>query len=220
MSETTETTETQTTETQAPPPVFDPAEFEAMKAEVARLRNHSETLLAEKKQAADAARKAKEEAARTSGDLEALEKSWSEREAARLAEKDEILSQQAAMLSELTVGAEAVRIASELAMPGCGKAIEREVKSRLRMEVKDGKPVAVVLDADGKPSAMTLADLRKEIEADPAFAPLLVGTKASGPGGVNGKGGAPQVSRGSMSLAEKAAYQKEHGQAAYLKLPK
>jgi alanyl-tRNA synthetase len=215
-TEVIETTEAPATEA----PAIDPAAFAAMQAEVERLRKHSETLLAEKKQTAEQARKAQEEAARKSGDMEALEKSWAERETARLAEREEEIKQRDQMLQELTVGSEAVKMASELAMPGCGKAIEREVKSRLRMEIRDGKPVAVVLDSEGKPSAMTLDDLRKEIQADPAFAPLLVGTRASGAGGVAGKGGAQSLRRSTMTAAEKAAYLDEHGQAEFLKLPK
>ena len=57
-------------------------------------------------------------------------------------------------------------------------------------EIKDGQARVVVRDASGKPSASTLDDLRAELIANPALAPLLVGTKAKGGGAAGGDGSA------------------------------
>jgi hypothetical protein len=77
---------------------------------------------------------------------------------------------------------------------GSAKALLPHIERRLSVEQRDGKPVVVVLDAQGKLSAATLDELKAEIANDAAFAPLIAGSKASGggAGGAGGGGGAPK----------------------------
>ena len=140
-----------------------------------------EKKLAEKKarEAEELARTEREEAARKSGNVEELEKSWSEKFNRREAELNGLLEQERGTLStqirDLTVGRTATDIASALAIPGSAKALLPHIERRLSVEQRDGKPVVVVLDQQGKLSAATLDELKAEFANDTAFAPLIAG---------------------------------------------
>ena len=162
-----------------------------------------EKKLAEKKarEAEEAARLEREEAARKSGNVEELEKSWSEKYTRREAELNGMLEQERGTLStqirDLTVGRTATDIASALAIPGSAKALLPHIERRLSVEQRDGKPVVVVLDQQGKLSAATLDELKAEFANDTAFAPLIAGSKASG-GGAAGAGGGGGAAKGKI----------------------
>lgn len=172
-----------------------------------------EKKLAEKKarEAEEAARMEREEAARKSGNVEELERSWSEKYNRRDAELNGMLEQERQTLSgqirDLTVGRTATDIASALAVQGSAKALLPHIERRLSVEQRDGKPVVVVLDAQGKLSAATLDELKAEIANDSAFAPLIAGSKASGggAGGAGGGGGAPKGKIGGTKEERTAA---------------
>lgn len=160
------------------------------------LRNKVEELLREKKdekarreQAEEAARIAAEEAARKNGDTEALDRSWNEKYSKALGEKDQTLTALQAQVHALTVGATAARLAGELAVQGSSAVLQRLIEPRLSMEMRDGKPVVVVLDNDGRPTALTPDELKNEIISDAALAPLVAGSKATGGGAAGSKGG-------------------------------
>jgi hypothetical protein len=172
-----------------------------------------EKKLAEKKarEAEEAARLEREDAARKSGNVEELERSWSEKYNRRDAELNGMLEQERQTLSgqirDLTVGRTATDIASALAVQGSAKALLPHIERRLSVEQRDGKPVVVVLDAQGKLSAATLDELKAEIANDAAFAPLIAGSKASGggAGGAGGGGGAPKGKIGGTKEERTAA---------------
>ena len=160
------------------------------------LRNKVEELLREKKdekarreQAEEAARIAAEEAARKNGDTEALDRSWNEKYSKALGEKDQTLTALQAQVHALTVGATAARLAGELAVQGSSAVLQRLIEPRLSMEMRDGKPVVVVLDSEGRPTALTPDELKNEIISDAALAPLVAGSKATGGGAAGSKGG-------------------------------
>jgi hypothetical protein len=212
-----EETQTQETETQAQEPVITAEQFAEMQAEIDRLRKHNETILSEKKLATEAARKAAEDAAKKSGDIEALEKSWAEREAQKLAERESELQRRDEWLRDMTVNATASRLAAEMAVQGSSIVLERHLRDRLGMEIRDGKPTTVVLDADGRPSALSVDDLRKEFMANPAFAPLIAETRASGAGGVGQGRASGQTSQdvSKWSADQKSLYIRENGLDAW-----
>jgi hypothetical protein len=56
------------------------------------------------------------------------------------------------------------------------------ITKRLAVEMIDGEAITRVLDKDGKPSAATLEDLRKEFLTNKKFSAVLIGSKASGSG--------------------------------------
>jgi len=177
--------------------------------DVSGLKTQVQTLLDEKKaeqrkrqEAEEATRLEREDAARKSGNVEELEKSWSEKYSRREAELNGLLEQERGSLSgqirDLTVGRTATDIAAALAIPGSAKALLPHIESRLSVELRDGKPTVVVLDQAGKLSASSLDELKAEFTNDPAFAPLIAGSKASG-GGAQGAGNGGGAAKGNIS---------------------
>ena len=164
-----------------------------LKAKVDELLGEKKAAEKARKEAEDIARAEREDSARKSGNVEELEKSWSEKFNRREAELNGMLEQERGTLStqirDLTVGRTATDIASALAIPGSAKALLPHIERRLSVEQRDGKPVVVVLDQAGKLSASTLDELKAEFANDTAFAPLIAGSKASGGGAPGGQGG-------------------------------
>lgn len=91
--------------------------------------------------------------------------------------------------------------ASELAgkISKAPKLLLPHIKARLSANLDGDEPATVVLDADGKPSAYTLADLEQEFVANKDFADIIVGSKATGGNPQNAPGG------GNALLSEKPA---------------
>lgn len=150
----------------------------------------------------------KDDDAKKKGDIEALEKSWQDKLTKR---EKELLGQIDGLngnLRALLVDREAVRIASELAVEGSAGILVPHIKSRLGVEQKEGQFVTVVNDGEGKPSALTLDELKQEFANNAAFAPVIVGSKASGGGAGGGKGGSAANSGdlSKMSRKEKLEY--------------
>lgn len=107
----------------------------------------------------------------------------------------------------MTVGRTATEIATTLAVPGSAKALLPHIESRLSVEIREGKPTVVVLDQSGKLSAATLDELKAEFTSDPAFGPLIAGSRASGGGAEGHKhgGGAAQGNIGGTKSERTAA---------------
>lgn len=170
----------------------------AISEDTAGLKKKVDELLAEKKKAdserkkaEDAARAAAEESARKSGDVQAIEKSWQEKLAASLGEKDTEIKRLDGSLRNVLVESVAKGIAGDLAITGSANVLLPHIRARLAVDYVDGEPMTRVLDAHGKPSAATLDDLKAEFAASAAFAPIIAGTKASGGGAAGvGRGGA------------------------------
>lgn len=184
-----------------PPPAIDPAEYESIKTQLAsfqetvsKLEANNRALMQEKVEAKKAADKAAMEAAKKSGDVDAVEKSWNEKYSALETNLNESSQRYERMIQSLTVGATASKLAAELAVQGSSDVLLPHISARLAVEIKDDKPVVKVLDKDGRPSAMTIKELQAEFMANPIFAPIISGTKANGSGFKgNGWGGANGV---------------------------
>lgn len=188
-----------------------PEDVSGLKSKVQELLDEKKAADKARKDAEEQARLDREEAARKSGNVEELEKSWSEKYNRREAELNGMLEQERGTLGgqirDLTVGRTATDIASALAIPGSAKALLPHIERRLGVEQRDGKPVVVVLDPQGKLSAATLDELKAEFANDVAFAPLIAGSKASGggAGGAGGGGGAPKGNIGGTKTERTAA---------------
>ncbi|MBD9585820.1 hypothetical protein IB254_02010 [Pseudomonas sp. PDM03] len=188
-----------------------PEDVSGLKSKVQELLDEKKAADKARKDAEDQARLEREENARKSGNVEELERSWSEKYNRREAELNGTLEQERGTLSaqirDLTVGRTATDIASALAIPGSAKALLPHIERRLSVEQRDGKPVVVVLDQQGKLSAATLDELKAEFANDTAFAPLIAGSKASGGGaaGAGGGGGAPKGNIGGTKTERTAA---------------
>ncbi|WP_323866254.1 hypothetical protein [Xenorhabdus cabanillasii] len=153
--------------------------------DVSGLQKKVDELLSEKKseqekrrQAEDAAKKAADEQARKNGDIEALEKSWAEKLSSREKELLAKLDEKDGNLRTLLVDNVAQSLAAKLAGDGAALILPH-IKSRLIVE--EGK--TRVIDAEGKPSALTIEDLEKEFRSNKLFAPVVIGSKATGTGG-------------------------------------
>ena len=164
--------------------------------DVTGLKAKNDELLAElranktkAREAEEAARIAAEDAARKSGDTEALDRSWQEKHTAALAEKDGTLSALQAQVHALTVGATAARVAGELAVQGSAAVLQQIIEPRLSMELREGKPTVVVLDADRRPTALTVEEFKTQLFNEASLAPLIASSRASGGGATGGKGG-------------------------------
>lgn len=187
-----------------------------MGASIAALEEKNRELIAEKGQAKSEAQKAADEAARKNGDIEALEKSYQTKMEAGFKERDDKIAARDATISELTSGSTAKTLAADIALPGSAEVLMPHIKSRLQTELNDDGPIIRVLDKDGKPSAMSVDDLKKEISEDKAFAPLIVGSNASGGGnlGDKAKAGGKTVSRetfNGMSQSERKTFATDGG---------
>ncbi|MBV4518524.1 hypothetical protein KVG88_00480 [Pseudomonas sp. SWRI74] len=178
-----------------------PEDVSGLKSKVQELLDEKKAADKARKDAEEQARLDREEAARKSGNVEELERSWTEKYNRREAELNGMLEQERGTLSgqirDLTVGRTATDIASALAIPGSAKALLPHIERRLGVEQRDGKPVVVVLDPQGKLSAATLDELKAEFANDTAFAPLIAGSKASG-GGAAGAGGGGGAAKGKI----------------------
>ena len=138
-----------------------------------------------KREAAEkAAREAAEDKARKEGDVVALENSWKQ----KLAEAEQAYKGQIESLNGSLNTLLVDNVAQSLATQLGGEAapvLMPHIKSRLAVEVQDGKPVTRVLDAEGKPSAATIDELGKEFAGNKVFAGVIIGSKASGTGGAS-----------------------------------
>lgn len=182
----------------------------------------------ERRDAADKARKAEEDAARASGSVEELDKSWQKKHTDAIAELrgqyDPLVQSQDADIRRLLVDNVSRDIAIEIAVDeDAVAALLPHIKGRLGVDIRDGQRVTVVVDANGKASALTLDELKKELKTSKTFARLIKGSKASGGGAGGGSGGgAPptdDLKRSKMSPKEKSEYITNHGREAYEKLP-
>ncbi|WP_447650999.1 hypothetical protein [Pseudomonas abietaniphila] len=181
------------------------------------LRNKVDELLREKKEekakreaAEESARLAAEEAARKNGDTEALERSWNEKHTKALGEKETALSAAHAQIHALTVGATAARLAGELAVQGSSAVLQQIIEPRLSMEIREGKPIVVVLDAERRPSALTVEEFKEQLFNDAALAPLIAASRATGGGAGGGKGGGAAKSFDQLKGMERVELRKSN----------
>jgi hypothetical protein len=193
--------------------VDDPA-FAALKAEKEEERKKREKAEADLKAINDAKveadRKAAEDAARAAGDVAALEKSWKDKRDADVAAEAAKTVATTAALRALLVDTQAQKMADEIStVPAL---MIDKIKNRMTVEVVDGVPLLRVLSTDGKPSALSVADLQKEFLDNPDYKAIIKGSRSSG-GGAGGSGeggGAGHKKLSEMTGLEEVAFAKAH----------
>lgn len=160
-------------------------------------RQDAETKLKEAQAAVDAAKEELDQMRRGAipkGDVEKLEGSWKEKLAKKEAELTGRVQKAESSLQRLLVDNVAIAIANKIST--APDLILPHIKARLTTEDSTDGFVTRVLDATGKPSALTIEELQKDLSTDKRFAAIIIGSKASG-GGANGGGdgrsGAPVV---------------------------
>lgn len=135
----------------------------------------------------DARSKEDEEGLRRKGDVDALEKSWQAKLDKVTKEKDALVAAREGSLKQILVTSEARKLAAELSTHP--DLITRFIEDRLAADFDGDMPKTRVLGADGKLSASTLDDLKKEFLADKRFEAILIGSKGSGGGAGGSKAG-------------------------------
>lgn len=118
---------------------------------------------------------------KSSGDLEALEKSYKEKMAKREGEMTAKLEARETQIRKILVDNVAERLAKEISVSP--SLLIPHIKARLAVEFGEEGASTRVLDADGKPSASTLDDFKGELLSNKEFSPILIGSKASGGAG-------------------------------------
>ncbi len=131
--------------------------------------------------------------ARKRGDIETLEKAWAKKlEDLEQNYKAQMAKREGA-LRNLLIDREAAAIAAEISTSP--KLILPHIRTRLLADLDGETPATRVLDADGKISALSLDDLKKEFVANPDFGAIIIGSKASG----SSAAGLQKLSQGSAS---------------------
>ena len=188
----------------------DGVDVAALQAELAALKGHHEKLLGETKAAkakakeeAEAARVAAEEAARKSGDVSALDKSWQEKYAKAEVEYGAKLTAAQQQLQTVLVDSVAQKAAMDIAVDAeCAELLADKLRGSLGLAEVDGKMQTVVFDADGKRSALTVDELKKQLVAK--YPRLVKGNPAGGAGGTPQPAGGAGGSTNSGSMVDRA----------------
>lgn len=171
-------------------------ELESFKVKHAAAEKH-------KKEQEKAAKAALHEATKKSGDVEALELSWNEKYSTDTAQLKNELLERDKLLNQSTVGNAALLLATELALTSDDvEVLARYISDDLVMEIIDGKAVVKVTQ-NGKPSALTLNDLKEKIANRPGFAKMIKGSMADGggmPGQTGGHNGSNKMKRSDWEL--------------------
>lgn len=125
------------------------------------------------------------------GDIDAINASWQKKLDKAIADKDAVIKAREDSLRQLLVTSKAQELAGELST--APHLLVPFIERRLAADFsEDGKAATRVLDKDGKLSALSLDELKKEMLADKAYASIMKASNASGGGasGGSGEGGA------------------------------
>lgn len=149
----------------------------------------------------------KDEGSRKKGDIEALEASWQAKLDKQTKDSEATIERLTGILKDKTVETEAVRIATELSGENSALILPH-IRSKLGFELTDEGAKVRVLGPDGKPTADSTDDLKNSYFTDPIFAPIVVGSKATGGGaaGSNKGGGAAKKKLSEMTATEEAVF--------------
>lgn len=127
---------------------------------------------------------------RETGDVAALDASWTTKYTTLETESNNKIAALQSSLDGLLINGVAQKMASEICT--APDLLAPVIASRLRVELVDGKHVTRVVDAEGKLSALSVADLQKEIAGKKEYASVIIAGKGSGGGSRGGqqRGGA------------------------------
>lgn len=147
------------------------------------------------------------------GDVDRLEQSYKD----KYAKDEKVLKDRidglTTSLEKHLLDSQAVKLATELAAkPEYVELLLPHIRNRMKLEAGEGdEHVLRVLDKDGKPSALNMDDLKKELLGHKAFAAILTGSKAAGGGanGGGGNGGGASKKLSEMNDAERTQFAKD-----------
>lgn len=178
--------------------------------------------IAEILQAHEDAEKAKAEKA---GDWEKLKAQMNDSHAKEIAAKDNELASMRKALDEYLIDAQATSAIA--AAKGVPELLLPHVKQHVKVMEENGKYNVTVVDAKGDPringkgEPLTIADLVVEMKQSEIYGRAFEGTGQTGSGKLpTNAGGGTTLKRSQMTPKQRTEYMSEHGQAAYLTLPK
>jgi hypothetical protein len=134
-----------------------------------------------------------ESRARKAGDIAMLEKSWQGKLDAVKSDGEAKLSKREAFIQASLVDSVAAQIAARISKSPA--VMLPHIRARLAADLSGDVPVTRVLDAAGKVSALSVAELEKEFVSHPDFSAIIVASNGSGggaPGGRQTGSGAPK----------------------------
>lgn len=147
------------------------------------------------------------------GDVDRLETSYKQKQQQSEDALNGKITKLTASLEKHLLDNRAQQLATEVAAkPEYVELLLPHIRNRMKLEAagENEEHVVRVLDKDGKPSALNMDDLKKELLANKAFAAILTGSKANG-GGAGGGGGGGGASKklSEMNEAERKTFQKD-----------
>ncbi len=170
-------------------------EKEAARLEKAR----ADALQAEKD--TDAERKAANR-----GDIVTLEASWRKKNDDLAKEKDGIISKKDAAIRKILVETVADQISAEISTSPA--VIRPHILARLDVNFDGDEPTTRVLDEARKPSALTIAELKKSFVDNKDFASIIRASNASGGGAAGNQCGGATKAFSEMGDKDRAEYLK------------
>lgn len=132
-------------------------------------------------------------------DVDALKASYDAKTVKQQKEFDDKLAKQNSLIEKHLLDGTALAMATDIST--APSLLIPHIRSRLKLDEVDGELTVSIVDISGKPSAATLEDLKKEMLQNKTFAPILIGSKASG-GGANGGSGGGGASKPFAQLNE------------------
>lgn len=143
----------------------------------------------------------REKKAREGGDLEALENSYKEQIKKLKADHKAEIATFRQHYTEDLVDQRAAAFAAEVST--APDLLLPHIRNRFSVDFTGERPTVRVLDGEGKVSALTMEDLKKEVVNSERFAPIITGSKASGGGAAGGsKGGGAAKKFNEMTSGE------------------
>lgn len=187
----------------------DPTE---LKRALDRVREESKVATQKATAAETALNTLKEGQARANGDIATLEASWKEKMKVAEGEHKIEMAKVNKHLQATLIDSVALKLATDIAGTNADLLLPH-IKTRLVTDLTGESPLTRVVDKEGKPSASSVEDLRKEISSDGRFKAIVVASKASGGGAAGGErsagGGAPSDKKfGELNDKERTEFYK------------
>lgn len=181
----------------------DPAELRRAKAREAQRANDAEKTRDKLQADLDAITNTD---AYRAGDIKTLEKSWQTKMDTAVNDLKAQLKRKDAFIEKVSLQGVARSLAAELGGDNAALLLPH-IERRLTLDTTGDEPLTRVLDKEGKPSASSIEDLKKEMANDKQYAPLVIASKASGSGaaggGQPGNGGAGTGQKKFQELSDK-----------------
>jgi hypothetical protein len=118
-------------------------------------------------------------AARKTGDIKTIEKSWEKKVKAAEDKGKADVEAKDKQLQKVLVTEKATTIAAAIAGDNAHLLVP-VIERRLKADTSGTEAITRVLDDKGEPSALTLDELQKEIVANPKFSAIVIASKGSG----------------------------------------